>query len=357
MSGPKVAIVVPPEPVTAMVYAAAIHAAAAVAESHARAQELADANRAERADIAAGQVAASDQGLAAIEAEAAAAEARFEQVLMLGQRLGVADRLAATRPLRPDSAHAATLAAYVRALQALAVELESILKTEAALRLESHSAEPNQIALLAARSGIGTETARRLLARVAHLGQLPEEVTQLAAELEATPAGDRAELLASELRRRIQDLLESRQKEMVQRATATIVEQSLKDLGYQVEDIVETLFVDGGVVHFRRAGWGDYLVRLRVDAAAPTVNFNVVRATDNGSNERSVLDHIAEDRWCAEFPALLKALEARGMRLQVTRHLAPGELPVQLVDRGRLPRFADDKAAMPAAQLLAKEIK
>ena len=60
--------------------------------------------------------------------------------------------------------------------------------------------------------------------------------------------------------------LASCQKRSLDKATATIVAQSLKDLGYEVEDIPDTLFVEGGVVHFRRKGWGDYMIRMRVDA-------------------------------------------------------------------------------------------
>lgn len=97
-------------------------------------------------------------------------------------------------------------------------------------------------------------------------------------------------------------------------------------------------------MHFRRPGWGAHMVRMRVDARAGSVNFNVVRAAEAGANEASVLDHLAEDRWCAEFPALLASLAARGVKLDVTRRLAAGEVPVQRVAPGSLPRFADDEA-------------
>jgi hypothetical protein len=87
--------------------------------------------------------------------------------------------------------------------------------------------------------------------------------------------------------------------------------------------------------------------------AAPSggINFNVVRAVDADQleGEASVQDRLAEDRWCAEFPALLKALAARGVRLEVTRRLEAGELPVQRVARERLPRFAEDQASLSTA--------
>jgi hypothetical protein len=113
-------------------------------------------------------------------------------------------------------------------------------------------------------------------------------------------------------------------------------------------------------MHFRRPGWGSYLVRMRIDPLARTANFNVIRAVDAGTNEATVMDHIAEDRWCAEFPALLKALEARGVRLDVTRRLAAGELPVQQVPRGDLQwltRVADDEAPAPAAKPRTRSVR
>jgi outer membrane protein TolC len=60
------------------------------------------------------------------------------------------------------------------------------------------------------------------------------------------------------------------------------------------------------VVHFRRAGWGDYMVRMRADAAASTLNFNVIRAVEAGANERTALAILG--RRLAASVALIKAL-------------------------------------------------
>ena len=88
-------------------------------------------------------------------------------------------------------------------------------------------------------------------------------------------------------------------------------------------------------------------MRLRVDPVDRTVNFNVVRARgDEESAERRRLDALAEDRWCAEFPRLMQTLMARGLQLDVTRRLAAGEVPVQVVDRANLPAAAADEQAV-----------
>ncbi len=344
MSGPTTAIVVT-EPVTALLAAAGIRAAMAVYESHRHAAELQEEHADANASRQAIQQTALADGLAALNAAAIAAEASIERLSQLADSLGSAAAFGATRPQRPQSTNPESLAAYVRGLERLAEELRTILLTEAGRqqRNVAGSGLIDAIAVpLSATQEVAITASQRLLARITHLGALPQDLELLARELDSTLPGERAELLATELRRRIQDQLDSVQQRQVQEATALIVGHTLKELGYQVEDVAETLFVVGGVVHFRRSSWGDYLVRLRVDAKASSVNFNVIRATGAGDNERSVLDHIAEDRWCAEFPALLKALEVQGVRLDVTRRLGAGELPVQLVERSKLPHFATE---------------
>jgi hypothetical protein len=354
MSGPTT-VVFTLEPLSLLLAAAAIRAAAAVQQGYAQGAALHQKHRTDREARQNVQTEAERQGQTALQQEADKAEAGFDRLMTLAAQLGAADRVQATRPLRPNAEDPLALAAYVRSLLALAAELKSILLTEAARQADEHDDQVPELAVPA--STVPQRVAQRLLARIAHLGELPEELASLAGEIERTLPGEREDLLVTELRRRIQAHIAAIQKQALQQATATVVEQSLKDLGYQVEEVSSTLFVEGGVVHFRRQGWGEYMVRMRVDARAASVNFNVVRAVEAGNNERSVLDHLAEDRWCAEFPALLKALDVRGVRMNVTRRLEAGELPVQLVNSELLPKFSEKETATPAARQLQREIK
>jgi hypothetical protein len=294
--------------------------------------------------------AALQQDHARLAQAATEGEAAFSQLIELAGRLGIADRVRALQPQRPHPDDLEALAAYARRLQALAGQVRDVLLTEAARQQRSLADEAPDF-------GAAQPFAQRLLARIAHLGAPPEGIAELARELERELPGPRADLLATELRARIQAHAEAVQQLRMRQATGLIVDKVLHDLDYQVEEIAETLFVEGGTLHFRKPGWGAYMVRMRVDAKAGTANFNVIRAVEAGSNERSVLDHLAEDRWCAEFPALLRALEAHGIMLQVTRRLQAGEVPVQLVDAAKLPRFADDEQAAPAAKPLTRDIK
>lgn len=183
-------------------------------------------------------------------------------------------------------------------------------------------------------------TIERILSRATLVASaaLPEALATLAEEFAATVSDERAEALASELRLRVERHNEAATAD----AAARVLEQSLRDLGYEVEGIGETLFVEGGVAHFQTAGWNDYFVRLRVDAHRGSLNFNVVRAGQAGEDRRRE-DMLAEERWCAEFPRLKETLALRGIAIDVTRMLAAGEVPVQVVDAASLPDFGSEE--------------
>lgn len=358
MSGPKSVIIATPDPCVSLLSAAAIMAAAAVAAGYARAAELHESSREASEDNRRAQEEARQTGQETLQKDLQAAEDRFAQLLQLAVPLGLEATLAGMRPQRPNDQNWRTEAAYLKGFAALLDEAESILLTEAARR-QADLPAPETMEMPDGLTAPLTR-AEHLLQRIAHLGTPPADIAKLAAELDATPPGERATLLASELRGRIQKWIEDIQAKRLQKAQAIIVEQTLKDLGYAVEGLEHTLFVEGGVVHFQKAGWGDYMVRMRVggaDQSESGVNFNVVRAVDAANNETSVLDHIAEDRWCAEFPALLKALEARGLHLTVTRHLAAGELPVQKIDRAKLPKFVGEEEVQTAKRRLERTLK
>lgn len=349
MSGPITVLVSPGLALPVLLAASAIRAARAVQEAYVKADALHQANEQNRQDHARQQANAQHQGLEALHAQAAAAEQRLAQLAQLSERLGDGQALQLARPERPRGEDHISLADYVSALEAFTADAQAMLM---AVWAGQASADESLDALGlssgltadAAASAVSSMPSARLLRRIVHLGQVPAHLLALAEELDQTTDQTRAELLASELRRQVQLHAEKALQEEVQRAQALVVEQSLQDLGYEVEEIESTLFVEGGVAHFRKSHWGDYMVRMRVVQGGGSVNFNVVRAVDAGQAEggaASVQDHLAEDRWCAEFPALLKALAARGVKMEVTRRLEAGELPVQRVARDRLPRFAE----------------
>ncbi|MCC7040036.1 MAG: hypothetical protein IT516_06975 [Burkholderiales bacterium] len=369
-----------------------------------------------------GQRAARIERLAALAHEVERQQARVARLRSLA---GDVPGLAATLPPEPAAVEAgaddAALAARLRELEAAALALETALAGASAgyaeqLRgvLAATTKAPTVDEVLALhvvqrqlRAHLPAADAQRLRATAARVlarlelapgATLPSALEALARRIVLAPSVERAEALATELRRAVQlerdaraaqaadaaaatrllaalpadapaplllaleavvagtarldaqlrkaaeDVLDEAAAASEQRATAaaaTVLEESLRDLGYEVEDIEATLFADGGAVHFRRAGWDNYFVRLRVAPAERTVNFNVVRARGDEENaERRRQDALAEDRWCAEFPRLMATLAARGLALDVTRRLDAGAVPVQVVDAASLPKIA-----------------
>ena len=381
-----------------------------------------------------GQRAARIERIAALRHDVARQHARVSRLRSLA---GDVPGLAASLPAPPlavsAEADGATLAAHLRELEATARSLESALADAGSAfadtlhaLLASAGQTPTVDDVLAAyvlqrqmRANLPPAeaerfkaTAARVLARLELDGgaTLPPALEALAAEIVLAPSMERAEALATELRRAVQghrdaqgaqaadaataarmlaempedapapllraleavaagavrldaqlrtaagnllDEAAADRERQAEGAAALVLQASLRDLGYEVEDIEATLFTDGGTVHFRRAGWDSYFVRMRVAPSERTANFNVVRARgDEETAERRRQDALAEDRWCAEFPRLMSTLAARGLALDVTRRLEAGAVPVQVVGAASLPAIAHDEPSriQPAPQ-------
>lgn len=278
-----------------------------------------------------------------------AAQRRFRQGL--SDEEAERFRQTAARVLaRLDLADGAALPVELEALAREIVLADSVERAEALASELRLGVQRQRDARAAQRDE--AEEARRLLV------DMPDDApAPLLLALERIAAG--VERMDAGLRKSAHDVLDTAaadRAESEQHAAAYVLEESLRDLGYEVEDIDSTLFVGGGVAHFRRPGWDNYYVRLRVNPLERTVNFNVVRARgDEDTAERRRLDALAEDRWCAEFPRLMQTLAARGLALDVTRRLDAGEVPVQVVDGASLPPLhAESDSTRPRATPLAR---
>ena len=307
-----------------------------------------------------GQQAARVERIAATRREAAQRAARFERLRALAGNVPALTARLPQTVAAPAENDDAAWDGYLAALESATVELETLLLQTRGIAardvLEAlapatpapsiHDALHAYVLERQGKPGLDPaqterfrETAARILGRLelAPGEAVPEELQTLAREIVLAPSVERAESLATELRLAVQRSSDARERD----AAAFVLEQSLRDLGYEVEDIEATLFVDGGTVHFTRAGLGELLRAHARRSARAHRNFNVVRASgDEDTAERRRLDALAEDRWCAEFPRLMQTLAARGHQLDVTRRLEAGEVPVQVVDARALPRVA-----------------
>ncbi len=304
------------------IIAGATEIAAGMAEADKQAAALRHQRKEERQRMRAAEQAGSEQRQRM--AETRAAQARFAALLAASQA-DTAAQAALTTRLEELGGAGASLQ------QQMAAFLEQVQATAAA----------------------DVATARRVLvARVlerlelAPDAALPPALEALAQQVIAAPSADRADALVTELRLQVQqhngERATAAEQQKLQEAAAIVLEQSLKDLGYAVEEIEETLFVEGGVAHFQKPGWGDYFIRLRIDPQRNAMNFNVVRAGAVGE-DRKQEDMLAEERWCSEFPKLFDTLKARGIPITVTRLLQAGEAPVQVVDAASLPARAAEE--------------
>lgn len=363
MSGPTAAIFTI-EGAAVIAAAGAIAAAAALAEGLAEEKRQAIEQRQQRLAERQARRAAAREAEQVLYQRSALLRARENRLSEVVRQLVARGQLA---PLDPAPLDEPPPGAGRQALQAHIVALEQRLQVLNAHLAAASGALPDFSALLSGatsaadqleewsvqaglfgvqRAAARRATALRILDRLELPPEapLPSDLDRLAGALIAAPNEEEAQSLASELRLAVQrhheaTSLAARQQQEAE-AAALVLEESLRDLGYQVEDIAATLFVEGGMAHFRRADWADYHVRLRIDPARGAINFNVVRPKGEASRHEDIL---AEDRWCAEFPRLLQTLAARGVKLQVTRQLAAGEAPVQQVDESSLPQWLHEK--------------
>jgi hypothetical protein len=196
--------------------------------------------------------------------------------------------------------------------------------------------------------------ARELLARLDALAGEDAEVEATRQSLELAAAGLLELTVQQEARAHaLAEARQASQAEAVRKAAATVLEGTLADLGFVVEPISHTLFMEGGVAHFSRPEWGEYAVRLRTSPTDATLNFNVVREAGGAGTDAAsarLRDLRAEQTWCEHIPRLTQALEARGIRLKTRRLLGAGEAPVQVVPAGALSSLTKPAAGARATQ-------
>lgn len=345
--------------------------AAEIAAGLSAEEQRAEAQRRQRRAERLQQRAARQAGIEKLQRAAAERASRLRRLLAAWQELGGADAgidLPAAPATEDETAladflaaldtHIATLEARLAATagtlrDAARTDLDELLAAGVSVRdqLAAYAAQARLAGAAPDDAGARRELVARVLERVEleENEPLPAALDALALQVVRAPGPERAAALASELRLQVQRHNEARaaarlaaEEEKLREAAATVLEASLQDLGYAVEEIGATLFVEGGVAHFQRPEWGDYFIRLRIDPRREAMNFNVVRAGSAGE-DRQREDMLAEERWCSEFPKLFETLKARGIPIAVTRLLQAGEAPVQVVDAASLPARAAEE--------------
>ncbi len=183
----------------------------------------------------------------------------------------------------------------------------------------------------AARRAAQSERAMRHLADLRSHGV---EAPPLVTALRAAAAGDRD--LDGALKGAVAEAVAAARAREDARLVSQAMAEALEELGYVVDEGVATVLAEDGLAHVRRsdADWQDHGVRLRLDPEEGELGFHLVRAEDRDPEPE--LDRALEERWCEDVPDLLEALKQRGIGLELTATLEPGEVPVLAVDAGVL---------------------
>lgn len=139
--------------------------------------------------------------------------------------------------------------------------------------------------------------------------------------------------LGPELRASVAEAQRAEDEAARQRGEVTtgIVRDALKNLGYTVEPIDDTMFVSGGVAHFRKQGWDEsYYVRLKVDSNKARMDLDLVSTAPSERGDKETVS-----AWCGSsgVPELNAALQEKGLTTAIVRDVSLASQPVERITR------------------------
>jgi hypothetical protein len=171
---------------------------------------------------------------------------------------------------------------------------------------------------------------RKLLGRT----MLSSSPTVLAIAEELTKC-DRASRVVdlSGLRGRLEKALAQEDAEQRSQRRRSAVLDSLAELGYEVEEGLETGLVQGGKLVMRRAAEDEYAVELVVNNDCSLVQTAVIRYAAN--LERSPYQHVRdrerEETWCRDYAKWQQRLKDQGWNTAFKLKIPAGQQPVKVV--------------------------
>jgi len=109
------------------------------------------------------------------------------------------------------------------------------------------------------------------------------------------------------------------------------VTEALGELGYTVEEGMQTMVPRGGALQLAHSGWPQHAVRVLVDAEGRELRAVVVRTRQDGGWDSAQADEERERQWCASLRRLRDLLEDRGIGYDVHTLVDPGIRPAPVV--------------------------
>lgn len=161
------------------------------------------------------------------------------------------------------------------------------------------------------------EDARQLTATLPRTED--DSMQEVRAKLQAVAAGKGR--LGPELRASVMEIVraEAESEQASRQQAADIVQNALENLGYLVEPIHKTLFVDGGAVHFRSShSQPGYYVRMKVERGRDCMDFDLVRDRRAPSASSDAEEELV-NAWCNRLPELQRLLRAAGFNPRLVR--------------------------------------
>lgn len=137
---------------------------------------------------------------------------------------------------------------------------------------------------------------------------------------------------------------------MAAEARRRAVLSSLASLGYEVNDGMETAWVQGGRIVLRKAAARDYGVELGGGVRSDQMQVRAVAFGNSRTARNSQRDRDMETIWCGEFGRLQAMIGASGGGIEIERALPVGAVPLKLIEDGSNTATIEDE--VPDARTL-----
>jgi len=120
---------------------------------------------------------------------------------------------------------------------------------------------------------------------------------------------------------------------MVRDYTRQALRESLTEIGCVVEEDFDVALGRDGLAHVHRDGWDDLAVRVRNKGESGAYRFNMIAPSDAVAADAAAV----ERQWCSAVDQLLPVLAEHGLQVTTTHRSEEGEPEVQKVDPARFP--------------------
>ncbi len=164
--------------------------------------------------------------------------------------------------------------------------------------------------------------------------------------------GDLASLTA--LEQNTAKALAAERESVIARARRAAVLQGLASLGYQINEGMETAWVDSGRVVVKRPSQAGYGVELGGKTETGRLQVRVVALRSSGDAADTSRDQDAERMWCSDFSTLQSHIASEGGGLVIERALGVGATPLKVVEDADILAASMEHAA-PARERTLKQ--